>query len=270
MKLWDKGYATDSFVEEFTVGRDREMDLYLAEADVLGNMAHMRMLNSIGLISDKDRAALEKGLKKIYAAVRRGEFRIDEGVEDVHSQVEFMLTAECGDAGKRIHTGRSRNDQVMVDIKLFSRSALVALQQSVRALFDVLISKADEYKEVLMPGYTHMQVAMPSSFGMWLSAYAEALADDMLLLDAAYKLVNTNPLGSGAGYGSSVPLDRRMTTRLLGFDDLAYNSIYAQMQRGKTERTVLTAIAAVAATLGRLAQDVCLLSLIHISEPTRL
>lgn len=260
MKLWDKGYATDSFVEEFTVGRDREMDLYLAEADVLGNMAHMRMLNSIGLISDKDRAALEKGLKKIYAAVRRGEFRIDEGVEDVHSQVEFMLTAECGDAGKRIHTGRSRNDQVMVDIKLFSRSALVALQQSVRALFDVLISKADEYKEVLMPGYTHMQVAMPSSFGMWLSAYAEALADDMLLLDAAYKLVNTNPLGSGAGYGSSVPLDRRMTTRLLGFDDLAYNSIYAQMQRGKTERTVLTAIAAVAATLGRLAQDVCLYS----------
>lgn len=260
MKLWDKGYATDSFVEEFTVGRDREMDLYLAEADVLGNMAHMRMLNSIGLISDEDRAALEKGLKKIYAAVRRGEFRIDEGVEDVHSQVEFMLTAECGDAGKRIHTGRSRNDQVMVDIKLFSRSALVALQQSVRALFDVLISKADEYKEVLMPGYTHMQVAMPSSFGMWLSAYAEALADDMLLLDAAYKLVNTNPLGSGAGYGSSVPLDRRMTTRLLGFDDLAYNSIYAQMQRGKTERTVLTAIAAVAATLGRLAQDVCLYS----------
>ncbi len=260
MKLWDKGYATDSFVDEFTVGRDREMDLYLAEADVLGNMAHMRMLNSIGLISDEDRAALEKGLKKIYAAVRRGEFRIDEGVEDVHSQVEFMLTAECGDAGKRIHTGRSRNDQVMVDIKLFSRSALVALQQNVRALFDVLISKADEYKEVLMPGYTHMQVAMPSSFGMWLSAYAEALADDMLLLDAAYKLVNTNPLGSGAGYGSSVPLDRRMTTRLLGFDDLAYNSIYAQMQRGKTERTVLTAIAAVAATLGRLAQDVCLYS----------
>ena len=260
MKLWDKGYSTDAFVEEFTVGRDRELDLYLAEADVLGNMAHMKMLNSIGLISDDDRVALEQGLKDVYATVQRGEFTIDEGVEDVHSQVEFILTEKCGDAGKRIHTGRSRNDQVMVDLKLFSRAALIELQSGVKSLFNVLMQRADELKDVLMPGYTHMQVAMPSSFGMWLSAYAEALADDLLLLDAAYKLVNTNPLGSGAGYGSSVPLNRTLTTQLLGFEDLAYNSMYAQMQRGKTERTVLTAIAAIAATVGRLAQDVCLYS----------
>ena len=260
MKLWDKGYSTDAFVEEFTVGRDRELDLYLAEADVLGNMAHMKMLNSIGLISDEERDALTDGLKKIYKQVLAGNFSIEEGVEDVHSQVEFLLTEMCGDAGKRIHTGRSRNDQVMVDLKLFSRSALIHLQQSVEELFNTLMAKAEEYKDVLMPGYTHMQVAMPSSFGMWLSAYAEALADDLLMLKAAYELVNTNPLGSGAGYGSSVPLNRTMTTRLLGFEDLAYNSIYAQMQRGKTERTVLTAIAAVAATVGRLAQDVCLYS----------
>ena len=260
MKLWDKGYSTDAFVEEFTVGRDRELDLYLAEADVLGNMAHMKMLNSIGLISDDDRVALEQGLKDVYATVQSGEFTIDDGVEDVHSQVEFILTEKCGDAGKRIHTGRSRNDQVMVDLKLFSRAALIELQSGVKSLFNVLMQRADELKDVLMPGYTHMQVAMPSSFGMWLSAYAEALADDLLLLDAAYKLVNTNPLGSGAGYGSSVPLNRTLTTQLLGFEDLAYNSMYAQMQRGKTERTVLTAIAAVAATVGRLAQDVCLYS----------
>ena len=256
MKLWDKGYSTDSFVEEFTVGRDRELDLFLAEADVLGNMAHMKMLNSIGLLSDDDRIALEQGLKKIYKQVQAGDFIIEDGV----SQVEFMLTEMCGDAGKRIHTGRSRNDQVMVDIKLFSRSAIIALQQSVEELFSTLMQKAEEWKDVLMPGYTHQQVAMPSSFGMWLSAYAEALADDMLMLNAAYKLVNTNPLGSGAGYGSSVPLNRTMTTKLLGFEDLAYNSMYAQMQRGKTERVVLTAIAAIAATVGRLAQDVCLYS----------
>ena len=260
MKLWDKGYSTDKFVEEFTVGRDRELDLYLAEADVLGNMAHMKMLNSIGLLSDEDRVALEQGLKKIYEQVQAGEFTIEDGVEDVHSQVEFMLTEMCGDAGKRIHTGRSRNDQVMVDIKLFSRSAIIALQKSVEELFSTLMQKAEEWKDILMPGYTHQQVAMPSSFGMWLSAYAEALADDMLMLNAAYKLVNTNPLGSGAGYGSSVPLNRTMTTQLLGFEDLAYNSMYAQMQRGKTERVVLTAIAAIAATVGRLAQDVCLYS----------
>ena len=260
MKLWDKGYSTDKFVEEFTVGRDRELDLFLAEADVLGNMAHMKMLNSIGLLSDEDRVALGQGLKKIYEQVQAGDFTIEDGVEDVHSQVEFMLTEMCGDAGKRIHTGRSRNDQVMVDIKLFSRSAIIALQKSVEELFSTLMQKAEEWKDVLMPGYTHQQVAMPSSFGMWLSAYAEALADDMLMLQAAYKLVNTNPLGSGAGYGSSVPLNRTMTTRLLGFDDLAYNSMYAQMQRGKTERVVLTAIAAIAATVGRLAQDVCLYS----------
>ena len=260
MKLWDKGYDTDSFVEEFTVGRDRELDLYLAEADVLGNMAHQKMLCSIGLLSKEDSEALEKGLKEIYQQVLDGKFQIEDGVEDVHSQVEFMLTQMCGQAGKKIHTGRSRNDQVMVDIKLFSRSALIALQESVEQLFHTLMAKAEQYKDLLMPGYTHMQVAMPSSVGMWLSAYAEALADDLLLLDAAYKLVNTNPLGSGAGYGSSVPLNRTMTTQLLGFNDLAYNSMYAQMQRGKTERTVLMAIAAIAATVGRLAQDVCLYS----------
>ena len=260
MKLWDKGYSTDAFVEEFTVGRDRELDLYLAEADVLGNMAHMKMLHSIGLLTCEEHDALEEGLKKIYAQVLAGDFVIEQGVEDVHSQVEFLLTQMCGDAGKRIHTGRSRNDQVMVDLKLFSRSALISLQQSVEELFNTLMAKAEEYKDVLMPGYTHMQVAMPSSFGMWLSAYAESLADDMLMLRAAYDLVNTNPLGSGAGYGSSVPLNRTMTTRLLGFEDLAYNSVYAQMQRGKTERTVLTAIAAIASTVGRLAQDVCLYS----------
>ena len=242
------------------MGRDRELDLFLAEADVLGNMAHMKMLNSIGLLSDDDRIALEQGLKKIYQQVQAGDFTIEDGVEDVHSQVEFLLTEMCGDAGKRIHTGRSRNDQVMVDIKLFSRSAIIALQQSVEELFSTLMQKAEEWKDVLMPGYTHQQVAMPSSFGMWLSAYAEALSDDMLMLNAAYKLVNTNPLGSGAGYGSSVPLNRTMTTKLLGFEDLAYNSMYAQMQRGKTERVVLTAIAAIAATVGRLAQDVCLYS----------
>ena len=260
MKLWDKGYDTDSFVEEFTVGRDRELDLYLAEADVLGNMAHQKMLCSIGLLSKEDSKALEKGLKEIYQQVLDGKFQIEDGVEDVHSQVEFMLTQMCGQAGKKIHTGRSRNDQVMVDIKLFSRSALIALQESVEQLFHTLMAKAEQYKDLLMPGYTHMQVAMPSSVGMWLSAYAEALADDLLMLKAAYGLVNLNPLGSGAGYGSSVPLNRKMTTELLGFDDLAYNSIYAQMQRGKTERTVLTAIAAIAATIGRLAQDVCLYS----------
>ena len=260
MKLWDKGYDTDSFVEEFTVGRDRELDLYLAEADVLGNMAHQKMLCSIGLLSKEDSEALEKGLKEIYQQVLDGKFQIEDGVEDVHSQVEFMLTQMCGEAGKKIHTGRSRNDQVMVDIKLFSRSALIALQESIEQLFHTLMAKAEQYKDLLMPGYTHMQVAMPSSVGMWLSAYAEALADDLLMLKAAYGLVNLNPLGSGAGYGSSVPLNRKMTTELLGFDDLAYNSIYAQMQRGKTERTVLTAIAAIAATIGRLAQDVCLYS----------
>ena len=260
MKLWDKGYDTDSFVEEFTVGRDRELDLYLAEADVLGNMAHQKMLCSIGLLSKEDSEALEKGLKEIYQQVLDGKFQIEDGVEDVHSQVEFMLTQMCGQAGKKIHTGRSRNDQVMVDIKLFSRSALIALQESVEQLFHTLMAKAEQYKDLLMPGYTHMQVAMPSSVGMWLSAYAEALADDLLMLKAAYGFVNLNPLGSGAGYGSSVPLNRKMTTELLGFDDLAYNSIYAQMQRGKTERTVLTAIAAIAATIGRLAQDVCLYS----------
>ena len=260
MKLWNKGFEPDKAIEEFTVGNDRELDLRLARYDVIGSMAHIRMLESIGLLGSDELPVLLEALQRILESAERGEFVIEEGVEDVHSQVEFMLTEMCGDAGKRIHTGRSRNDQVMVDLKLFSRSALISLQQSVEELFQTLMAKADEWRDVLMPGYTHMQVAMPSSFGMWLSAYAESLADDLLMLRAAYDLVNTNPLGSGAGYGSSVPLNRTMTTRLLGFEDLAYNSVYAQMQRGKTERTVLTAIAAIAATVGRLAQDVCLYS----------
>ncbi len=260
MKLWDKGYDIDRFTESFTVGRDRELDVMLAKPDLLGNMAHLLMLNSIGLIDDTDTQSLRAALREIYASVDRDGFVIEEGIEDVHSQVEFMLTRRCGDAGKRIHTGRSRNDQVLLDLKLFSRSALIELLGHVEELFRLLIDKARENKDVLLPGYTHLQVAMPSSFGLWFSAYAESLAEDLLLLGATYHQVNTNPLGSGAGYGSSIPLDRTMTTRLLGFEDLAYNSIHAQMQRGKTERNVLFAIAAIASTLGRLAADVCLYS----------
>ena len=258
MKLWDKGYSTDAFVEEFTVGRDRELDLYLAEADVLGNMAHMKMLNSIGLISDEDRVALEQGLKDIYASVQCGEFQIDEGVEDVHSQVELMLTRRLGDTGKKIHSGRSRNDQVLVDLKLFARHELQEVCNAVKELFDALIGQSEKHKDVLLPGYTHLQVAMPSSFGLWFGAYAEGLADDMLFLQAAYRLCNRNPLGSAAGYGSSFPLNRTMTTRLLGFDSMNYNVVYAQMGRGKSERNIAYALASVAGTLAKFAFDACL------------
>lgn len=260
MKLWDKGYNIDRFTEEFTIGKDKELDVLLARADVLGNMAHLKMLHSIGLIADKELECLSRGLKKISAEIEKGNFAIEEGIEDVHSEIEYLLTQACGEAGKKIHTGRSRNDQVLVDLKLFTRSALIEVVRRVESLFELLLLKAEQNKDLLLPGYTHLQIAMPSSFGMWFSAYAESLADDLLMLRAAYDLVNTNPLGSGAGYGSSIPLNRTMTTRLLGFDDLAYNSVYAQMQRGKMEKNVLFALAAVATTLGRMAADVCLFS----------
>lgn len=260
MKLWDKGYDTDRFTELFTVGKDRELDLMLAKPDVLGNMAHLKMLYAVGLIRETDRKVLEKALKEIGKEIENGNFQIDEGIEDVHSQIEFLLTQKCGEAGKKIHTGRSRNDQVLTDIKLFARHELIGIKEHVGELFELLLKRADEAKEIRLPGYTHLQIAMPSSFGLWFSAYAESLADDLLMLKAAYDMVNTNPLGSGAGYGSSAPLDRLMTTQLLGFEDLAYNSVYAQMQRGKMEKNVLFALAGVATTIGRLAADVCLFS----------
>ncbi len=258
MKLWDKGYDIDALTEEFTVGKDRELDIYLVKADVLGSMAHAKMLKSIGLLTEDEAKQLSEGLRRIYAMAESGEFKIEEGVEDVHSEVEFLLTAWYGETGKKIHTGRSRNDQVLVDLKLFAREELLEVLEGVEGLFNLLLSKAEEYKDYLLPGYTHLQVAMPSSFGMWFSAYAESLAEDILQLRAAYEMVNTNPLGSGAGYGSSIPLDRTMTTKLLGFSDLAYSSVYAQMQRGKCEKNVLYALGSIAQTIGRMAYDVCL------------
>lgn len=260
MKLWDKGYTIDHFTEEFTIGKDKELDVMLAKPDVLGNMAHLKMLHAIGLITDEELKTLSRGLQEIWREIQQGHFTIEEGIEDIHSQIEYLLTLKCGEAGKKIHTGRSRNDQVLTDLKLFARSALIEILLQMESMFHMLIAKAEENKDLLMPGYTHLQIAMPSSFGLWFSAYAESLADDLLMLKAAYDLVNTNPLGSGAGYGSSVPLDRMMTTRLLGFDDLAYNSVYAQMQRGKMEKNVLFALAAVATTVGKMAADVCLFS----------
>lgn len=260
MKLWDKGYDIDRFTEEFTVGKDKELDVMLVKADILGNMAHLKMLHKTGLMNGQDLQQLEKALKEIWTEAEKGNFRIEPGIEDIHSQIEYLLTRKCGEAGKRIHTGRSRNDQVLTDIKLFARTEIISLWKRTESLFSVLLKKAEENKEVLLPGYTHLQIAMPSSFGLWFGAYAEALADDLLFLKAAYEMVNTNPLGSGAGYGSSVPLDRKMTTELLGFADLAYNSVYAQMQRGKMEKNVLFALAGIATTLGRMAADICLFS----------
>ncbi len=260
MKLWDKGYDIDRFTETFTVGKDKELDVMLARADVLGNMAHLQMLYAVGLMEKKELDNLKTGLKEILASIEEGDFSIEEGIEDIHSQIEFLLTRKCGEAGKKIHTGRSRNDQVLTDLKLFSRSKLAEVQEEAEVLFGILLERAEAAKAILMPGYTHLQIAMPSSFGMWFGAYAESLADDLLLLKAAYAMVNTNPLGSGAGYGSSIPLDRALTTRLLGFDDLAYNSMYAQMQRGKMEKNVLFALASFATTLGKMAADVCLFS----------
>ena len=258
MKLWEKDFEINSEIERFTVGRDREMDLYLAPYDVLGSMAHITMLESIGLLGKEELPVLLNELRNIYEQTQRGEFVIEDGIEDVHSQVELMLTRKLGDMGKKIHSGRSRNDQVLVDLKLFTRHQLQLVAEAVKDLFDQLIAKSNQYKDVLMPGYTHLQVAMPSSFGLWFGAYAESLADDMLFLQAAYKMTNRNPLGSAAGYGSSFPLNRQMTTDLLGFDSMDYNVVYAQMGRGKMERNVGFAIATIAGTMAKLAFDACM------------
>ena len=257
-KLWEKNVQVDHEVDIFTVGKDREMDLYLAKNDVLGSMAHITMLESIGLLTKEELNVLLAELRNIYAVADRGEFIIEEGIEDVHSQVELMLTRRLGDMGKKIHSGRSRNDQVLLDLKLFTRSQIQELVELVSGLFDVLISQSNRYKDVLLPGYTHLQVAMPSSFGLWFGAYAESLVDDLQLMQAAYRICNRNPLGSAAGYGSSFPLNRQMTTDLLGFDSLDYNVVYAQMGRGKMERTVAFAMAGIAATLSKLAFDACM------------
>ena len=257
-KLWEKNVQVDHEVDIFTVGKDREMDLYLAKYDVLGSMAHITMLESIGLLTKEELNVLLAELRNIYAVADRGEFIIEEGIEDVHSQVELMLTRRLGDMGKKIHSGRSRNDQVLLDLKLFTRSQIQELVELVSDLFDVLISQSNRYKDVLLPGYTHLQVAMPSSFGLWFGAYAESLVDDLQLMQAAYRICNRNPLGSAAGYGSSFPLNRQMTTDLLGFDSLDYNVVYAQMGRGKMERTVAFAMAGIAATLSKLAFDACM------------
>ena len=258
MKLWEKDFEINSEIERFTVGRDREMDLYLAPYDVLGSMAHVTMLESIGLIGCDELPVLLKELRNIYEQTQQGEFVIEEGIEDVHSQVELMLTRKLGDLGKKIHSGRSRNDQVLLDLKLFTRHQLQLVAEASQDLFDQLIAKSNQYKDVLMPGYTHLQVAMPSSFGLWFGAYAESLADDMLFLLAAYRTANRNPLGSAAGYGSSFPLNRQMTTDLLGFDSMNYNVVYAQMGRGKMELGVAFALAAIAGTMAKLAFDACL------------
>lgn len=258
MKLWQKDKSALKEVERFTVGKDQQMDMFLASFDVLGSLAHIAMLESIGLLTSAEHKQLSKELKEIYGSIERGEFRVEDGVEDIHSQVELELTKKLGDAGKKIHSGRSRNDQVLVDIKLFLRSEIDAVVAEIKSLFDLLIAQSDKYKQHLLPGYTHFQLAMPSSFGLWFGAYAESLVDDVITLRAAYEVVNKNPLGSAAGYGSSFPLNRRLTTELLGFGDLNYNVVYAQMGRGKTERIVAAALSNVAATLAKLSMDACL------------
>lgn len=259
-KLWEKNVQVNERIDEFTVGKDRQMDLYLAKYDVLGSMAHITMLQSIGLLEEDELHVLLKELKKIYISADKGEFVIEDGVEDVHSQVELMLTRKLGDIGKKIHSGRSRNDQVLLDLKLFTRTQLKEIAKKVQLLFAALIRQSDTYKDVLMPGYTHLQVAMPSSFGLWFGAYAESLVDDMTFLQAAFKVCNRNPLGSAAGYGSSFPLNRTMTTELLGFDSMNYNVVYAQMGRGKMERNVAFALASIAGTVAKLAFDACMFS----------
>ena len=258
MKLWQKNFDTNSEIERFTVGRDREMDLYLAQDDVLGSMAHITMLESIGLLEAEELKQLLAELRRIYADIQKGHFCIEDGIEDVHSQVELMLTRALGDMGKKIHSGRSRNDQVLVDLRLFTRRQLKAVVDDVVVLFRELLKQSESYKHVLMPGYTHLQVAMPSSFGLWFGAYAESLVDDMMMLQAAYRQTNRNPLGSAAGYGNSFPLNRSLTTSLLGFDSMDYNVVYAQMGRGKTERNVAYTLASVAGTIAKLAFDACM------------
>ena len=259
-KLWEKNVQVNERIDEFTVGRDREMDLYLAKYDVLGSMAHITMLQSIGLLKEDELHSLLKELKEIYLSAENGNFVIEDGIEDVHSQVELMLTRKLGDIGKKIHSGRSRNDQVLLDLKLFTRAQLKEISEKIQQLFSVLMHQSNTYKDILMPGYTHLQVAMPSSFGLWFGAYAESLVDDMTFLQAAFKICNRNPLGSAAGYGSSFPLNRTMTTNLLGFGSMNYNVVYAQMGRGKMERNVAFALASIAGTLAKLAFDACMFS----------
>jgi argininosuccinate lyase len=258
MKLWQKDKTSLKEVEKFTVGNDREMDLFLAPFDVLGSLAHIRMLQSIGLLEKKELETLSVVLKEIYKKIEAKEFVLEEGAEDVHSQVELELTRALGDAGKKIHSGRSRNDQVLVDIKLFLRHEIEQVVLGTANLFDLLIAQSERYKDYLLPGYTHLQLAMPSSFGLWFGAYAESLIDDLITLQAAYRVVNKNPLGSAAGYGSSFPLNRTLTTQLLGFETLNYNVVYAQMGRGKTERIVAGALSNIGSTLGKLSMDACL------------
>jgi len=258
-KLWSKeNTSTSQQIETFTVGRDKEFDVLLAEYDVLGSLAHTQMLEGVGLLSTEDRTLIHKELNNILAEIRNGQFAIEKDIEDVHSQVEWLLTQRIGEAGKKIHSGRSRNDQVAVDIKLYLRAQVQALKEEAKQLFDLLIGLSEQYRDKLLPGYTHLQIAMPSSFGLWFGAYAESLVDDLELLAAAWHVTNKNPLGSGAGYGSSFPLNREETTRLLGFGSMNYNSVYAQMSRGKTEKIVATGLASIAATIGRLAMDCCL------------
>lgn len=273
MKIWQKNINVDTFVESFTVGNDREMDLHLAKFDVLGSLAHTKMLNSVGLMTDEDLSKVQVELKLIYREIEEGRFEIQENVEDVHSQIEMMLTNRIGEAGKKIHAGRSRNDQVLVDLKLYFRDQIKKIFENTEVLFKTLLKLSNKYKNILMPGYTHLQIAMPSSFGLWFGAYAESLVDDLHLLKAAWSISNKNPLGSAAGYGSSFPLNRRMTTDLLGFDDLNYNVVYAQMGRGKAERIVALAMSSIAATLAKFSMDITLFinqNFDFISFPTHL
>jgi argininosuccinate lyase len=258
MKLWEKGIKINELIESFTVGKDREMDFQLAKFDIIGSLAHIQMLQHIDLLSYDELTVLSKELKAIYHEIGEGKFTIEEGVEDIHSQIELLLTNRLGEMGKKIHSGRSRNDQVLLDLKLFTRDAIKSVTENTLHLFDILITQSNRYSKILMPGYTHLQIAMPSSFGLWFSAYAESLTDDLMLLQTAYRVADQNPLGSAAGYGSSFPLDRQMTTHLLGFEAMNYNVVYAQMGRGKMERTVLFSMASIASTLSRLAYDVCL------------
>ena len=258
MKLWQKDKASLKEVEIFTVGKDREMDMYLAAFDVLGSLAHIKMLESVGLLTKDELSQLQQELKNIYQQIEKGEFKLQDDVEDIHSQVELLLTKKLGDVGKKIHAARSRNDQVLVDIKLFLRNELEELVKAISPFFELLQTQSEKYKDHLLPGYTHLQLAMPSSFGLWFGAYAESLVDDMIILKSAYDIVNKNPLGSAAGYGSSFPINRTLTTKLLGFDDLNYNVIYAQMGRGKAERIVAQALSNLADTLARLSMDACL------------
>jgi argininosuccinate lyase len=258
MKLWQKNVESLKEVETFTVGKDRELDLFLAPFDVLGSLAHIEMLNSVGLLTDEELMELQNALKKIYKEIESGNFSLDDDVEDIHSQIEFLLTKKLGDSGKKIHSARSRNDQVILDLKLFLRSEIEKLVHDVNAFFNLLLTQSEKYKDHLLPGYTHFQLAMPSSFGLWFGAYAESLADDLITLHGAWEITNKNPLGSAAGFGSSFPIDRKLTTQLLGFEDLNYNVVYAQMSRGKTERILSQALANIGATLSRMSMDACI------------